>query len=266
MRLAIITSNGLRHRFVANTLAAAAGEALVITERPQAAAAGAGVPAPLAAHFAARDAAERDAFPGQERWHAPHHALEPGQLDGPAALDLLAGLRPDAAVVFGAPLIREPMLSALPAARTINIHLGLAPYYRGSGTNFWPFVNRELAYVGATLLHLNAGIDRGDIIGHVRAEVAGGDTVHTLGCRVIRAAAEAVKEVLALVEAGQPLPRAPQWPSNPQRYYRQRDFTEAALAAYRQALAEGLVTQFLQGKHEVPRLVGLPARRHAETA
>ena len=48
----------------------------------------------------------------------------------------------DVVLVFGTGILREALLSAFPG-RLINIHLGLSPYYRGAGTNFWPLVNGE---------------------------------------------------------------------------------------------------------------------------
>ena len=45
----------------------------------------------------------------------------------------------------------------------LNVHLGLSPYYRGSGTNVWPLINTEPDMVGATLC-IDAGIDNGEII------------------------------------------------------------------------------------------------------
>ena len=40
-------------------------------------------------------------------------------------------------------------------AACLNIHLGLSPYYRGAGTNFWPLVNGEPEYCGATIHFLD---------------------------------------------------------------------------------------------------------------
>ena len=44
---------------------------------------------------------------------------------------------PDVVLVFGTGLLKAPLIGAFPG-RIINIHLGLSPYYRGAGTNFWP--------------------------------------------------------------------------------------------------------------------------------
>ena len=46
---------------------------------------------------------------------------------------------PKFGLIFGSDLIRSPVLEVLPF-ETLNLHLGLSPWYRGSATLFWPFV------------------------------------------------------------------------------------------------------------------------------
>ena len=43
----------------------------------------------------------------------------------------------------------------------INLHLGLSPYYVGSGTLFWPFYNNEVNLAGATWHELTEVLDMG---------------------------------------------------------------------------------------------------------
>ena len=57
---------------------------------------------------------------------------------------------PDVVLVCGTGILREELINLFPG-HIINIHLGLSPYYRGAGTNFWPLVNREPEYLGATI-------------------------------------------------------------------------------------------------------------------
>ncbi|MBI4372551.1 MAG: hypothetical protein HY585_02340, partial [Candidatus Omnitrophica bacterium] len=157
--------------------------------------------------------------------------------------------------IFGSSIIKAPLLSLLPAGRSINLHLGISPYYRGAGTNFWPFVNNELEYVGATLLHIDAGIDTGDIITHVRPRFSADDTVHTVGCKVIAESAYMLIEVLRRLRSGEKLPRVPQWSSTGQRYYRKRDFNEAALKKYHENMQRGIVKEFIAAKERAIQLV-----------
>ena len=62
----------------------------------------------------------------------------------------------------------------------------MSPYYRGSGTNFWPFVNNELQFIGATFMHIDEGVDTGEIIHQIRANIFHDDNIHQIGNRLIR--------------------------------------------------------------------------------
>ena len=262
MKLLVSTSNALRHKFVANTVTQHADEALVIAEcQPQAASpeSHAGFFPALAAHFRLREEAEQAWFAGHDAFRAGTLPVVYGEVNSATVQRVISAWHPELAIVFGASLIREPLLSLLPQGRTVNLHLGLSPYYRGSGTNFWPFVNGELEYVGATLLHLDRGIDSGPIIAHVRPEIARGDTVHTAGCRVIQAGAVALVQAMEIIRRGGMLPRIPQWPVAEARYYRQNDVTEEVLARYHHNLQQGLVERYLARDERPVQLISLPS-------
>src|SRR5690606_10372264 len=102
-------------------------------------------------------------------------------------------------------LIREPLLSAF-QGRFLNVHLGLSPYYRGSGTNFWPLVNGEPEFVGATFMHIDAGVDTGEVIHQIRARIFPGDTPHQIGNRLI---ADMARVYAALIRDFDRLERMP---------------------------------------------------------
>ena len=108
----------------------------------------------------------------------------------------------------------------------MNLHLGLSPYYKGNATNFWPFVNNELECLGSTILHVDAGIDTGDIITHVKPKIEIGDNVHTIGCKIIRESVSKIKEILNLIKNGDEINRVKQWKVNDEKIYRLKDFDE----------------------------------------
>ena len=64
--------------------------------------------------------------------------------------------------------------------------MGLSPYYTGSGTNFFPFVNNEPQFAGATFMFLDEGIDTGEIIHQIRARILKNDNIHKIGNRLIK--------------------------------------------------------------------------------
>ena len=123
-------------------------------------------------HFDARQASE-DAFFGAHDTvrRAPSFVVEPGGCNHPDAIEAMRALAPDVVLVFGTGLLKPALLDRFPG-RAVNIHLGLSPYYRGAGTNFWPLVNGEPEYCGATIHMLDDGVDTGPVIAHVRPEIA----------------------------------------------------------------------------------------------
>lgn len=96
----------------------------------------------------------------------------------------IIALKPDLVIVYGASIIREPLLSIF-HKKMINIHLGLSPYYRGSATNFWPLVHGMPECVGVTFMYIDAGIDTGEIIHQLRASVNYYDSPSSIGNRLI---------------------------------------------------------------------------------
>jgi len=259
MRIVVFTSNAMRHKFIANTLSASVDDALVVSEcvaqDTAVTAVAKGGLSPIEEHLLLRQRAEEEFFKGNDFFVAKTLPLMYGEVNLPHVCDIVRRFKPDAMVVFGSSMIKEPLLSLLPPGHFINLHLGLSPYYRGSGTNFWPFVNGELEYVGSTILHIDAGIDTGDIITHVRPALESDDTVHTAGCRVIKKSALCLIRIIEMLRSGKRLNRVKQWKVPKVRYYERKDFDERALVKYKDNLKDGLVDKFLKNPKTDIRLV-----------
>jgi len=170
--------------------------------------------------------------------------MPPGTLNSPATLALLETQRAEAVVVYGTNLIRAPLLHRY-AGRMLNMHLGLSPYYRGTATNFYPLLNEEPQYVGATIHLLDAGIDSGPIIHQARPNIEINDMPHTIGCKAILAGIEKMK--LALTElADDRLPTVPQWPVEHPRLYLRKDFHPRQVVQLYQKWSQGLLARYLK--------------------
>ena len=149
MKVIVLTSTFQRHGYVTNTLGAGCDVVGVWQEektfRPERYARDAADETVIQQHFAARDASEARYFAADAvlRIHrgAVHRTVGAGGCSDAAEVAQMEAARPDVVLVFGTGILREPFLSAF-EGRIINIHLGLSPYYRGAGTNFWPLVNR----------------------------------------------------------------------------------------------------------------------------
>ena len=69
----------------------------------------------------------------------------------------------DVFIVYGSSWIRGDLCHFLEKKNTINIHLGISPYYRGTATTFWPIYDNNYEYVGGTIHSLINKLDAGRI-------------------------------------------------------------------------------------------------------
>lgn len=197
-------------------------------------------------HWAERDLAEEAYFGGHEVFRPPVIPVVHGEANSEAVYEPVSDFVYGGgalAVVFGASILRPRALALLHPDHFWNLHLGIAPRYRGSGTNFWPFVNDELKYVGATIMQISERVDAGPIIGWAHPEWAQGDTAHTIGCKAIVSAAEMLCEFIRRVALGETLPTLGQ--SANIYTYRKRDFTPDVLAAYHSNIKDEIVRRFV---------------------
>jgi hypothetical protein len=202
------------------------------------------------AHLAARERSEEDFFGpfvelAPDRSHPVH--LPKGAINEAEHTAAITELRPDLLLAYGCSIIREPLLSAF-AGRFLNAHLGLSPYYRGSGTNFWPLVNGEPEYVGATFMFIDAGVDTGEVIHQLRARVFPGDTPHSIGNRLIADMTPVYAEIARRFAELVPLPPLPA-PAQA-RVYRKQHFTADATRTLYERFAGGLVERYLADREQ----------------
>ncbi len=78
------------------------------------------------------------------------------------SIKALKEARSDLGILYGTNIVREQVFS-VPRLGSINIHQGLAPYYRGGPTVFWELFNGE-SEVGITAHWVAPKVDTGDII------------------------------------------------------------------------------------------------------
>jgi folate-dependent phosphoribosylglycinamide formyltransferase PurN len=253
VRAIVLTSSMRRHRFVANRLAERLDVVGVWQERksfdPLTYAATPEDEAVIARHFAARDASEAAFFADHDAVRASRadvRMVAPGGCNDRAEIDAMRRAAPDVVCVFGTGLLKQALIDAF-AGRVLNIHLGLSPYYRGAGTNFWPLVNDEPEYCGATIHFLDAGVDSGPIIAHVRPRMQAGDGPHDIGNAIIAAAADALADA-ALAHARQPLSGVAQ--SGGGRLYRRADFSADAVRALYANFEDGMIPRYLAHQAE----------------
>lgn len=273
VRVVILTSDSLRHRFFRMRLALSDGLEVV---RSFCEADRSGLPAHLSQaavhesvslrerHLRLRDASEEDFF-GEFVRLAPdqsHPQVIPrGEVNSPRVFEEIRELDPGLVICYGASIIRDPLLSEF-SGRFLNVHLGLSPYYRGSGTNLWALVDGRPEAVGVTFMHIDAGIDTGLVVHQVRARVVEGDGPHQIGNRLIVDAAAVcadLAQVFPDLEDLTPLPE----PASP-RVCRRSDFSEASVRELYRRFEEGMIDRYTAAMAE--RVAALPILKNPAVA
>jgi methionyl-tRNA formyltransferase len=263
MKIGILTSVETRHRYFVSRLCERVSVAAVVYERtgfaPATVEAGDLTPAEariVSEHFAERARQEEVFFGAQSEVVIDSatvgvRTIDPGQLNSAETLEFLRARDVDTVVVYGTNLIAPPLIDAWPG-RMINMHLGLSPYYRGTATNFYPLLNEEPEYVGATIHLIDAGIDSGPIVKHARPTIVAGDQPHTIGCKAILAGIDAMIAVLARLAQGGMVEAVPQWPvANPRVYLRKDYHPRHTVELYRK-LDAGMIERFVEREARRP--------------
>ena len=257
MKLVIFTSNSIRHKFLANKLSKQADDTLVISEVPLENTKSKITPSNLIdEHFNLRNKTEQIFFEGYDTFQANTLTIPYKDASSELIFLKIKSFAPDLMIVFGSSVLKGKILSLLPS-KFVNLHLGMSPYYRGSGTNFWPLVNNELEYLGSTILHIDEGIDTGDIICHVQPKIVLGDTVHTIGCKIIEKSIETLTQIIEMTKKKIVLPRTLQWDVNNSKYYKTSDFNENVLKTYYSNLENHMIEEFLKSKRNSIKTINL---------
>jgi methionyl-tRNA formyltransferase len=200
-------------------------------------------------HVQLRERAEEDFFAHFVRLTSDYsrpRSIAKGGINDLEVQRQIARLEPELILCYGSSLIRGSLLSEF-RGRFLNLHLGLSPYYHGSGTNVWPLIHGKPEYVGATFMHIDEGIDTGEIIHQVRARIFFEDSVHQIGNRLIADLALSYIELVRNFDALVPMPQ----PRGIQgRLCRRKDFDEQAVEALYARFAEGLIERYLEEREE----------------
>ncbi len=113
----------------------------------------------------------------------------------------LTALRSDAIIVVGYGRIIPPWMLELPRHGNINVHGSLLPKYRGAAPIQWAIANGETV-TGVTTMHLDEGLDTGDILLQREMPILPDDTSVTLAPRMAEIGADLLMETLRGLEQG----------------------------------------------------------------
>ena len=154
-------------------------------------------------------------------------------------------INPDLIVVYGTSLLAGDILNEY-SNKIINVHLGLSPYYRGSGSNYFPFVNNEPEYAGATFMFLDKGIDTGNIIHQIRPEINLNDDYYKISAKFIIKMTTVYTQIIKNFDKVKikKLKRD----KIISHLYKRKDFSDESLKKLRLNFKNGLLSEYLKEK------------------
>jgi len=201
-------------------------------------------------HLSGRDQAEQDVFGlYMENQRVPlsiSKTVPRGWFSTPEFIEDLERRRIELILVYGTSIIKGGIIKQYDK-RIVNVHLGLSPYYRGSGTNYFPFVNREPEYCGATYMYLDSGVDTGQIIHQIRPHMLKTDSFHQLSNRFL---IRVFKTYLNIAESYPQLEFPPKVSPNQElnkyrRTYKDKDFNRESLESLYMNFSTGMLEEYI---------------------
>jgi len=194
-------------------------------------------------HVFNRSESEKEYFLSEtfkEDWSNPQH-IKKGEINDQSIIQKILDLKPDLIACYGSSLIKGTLLEEF-QDRFINVHLGLSPYYRGSGTNIWPLINGEPEYVGATFMYIDSGIDTGNIIHQIRADMEVLDSPHDIGNRLINKMVIKYQEIIINFDSLNKMPQPTYFGG---KLYKVKDFNNSACRVLYENFNNGVLQNYL---------------------
>jgi methionyl-tRNA formyltransferase len=124
----------------------------------------------------------------------------------------------DYLILLGSPMLRKEIFEA-PRVGTINMHYGIAPFYRGGYTLFWSLLRNDIAGLGITAHFVDGGVDTGQILGRAYPALQPNDNEATLTVACARIGARMLVDILEK----QPQPSEASLPRVTGHYFRYSD-------------------------------------------
>lgn len=137
-----------------------------------------------------------------EAFHATSIVRYVSGLNTDSVVAQIKELSPDIILVYGTRMISDRVLD-IARLKSLNMHTGISPHYRGCACAFWPLFNNELHMLGATVHECVSKVDAGMIYAVGRARLQRDDDMHSVFARCVKVGAEMYVRVICDLLHGQ---------------------------------------------------------------
>ncbi|RJQ57217.1 MAG: methionyl-tRNA formyltransferase [Desulfobacteraceae bacterium] len=132
--------------------------------------------------------------------------IQPDSIRKDAVMRLIRRLEPDFFVVVAFGKILPKDLLSIPRICPVNVHASLLPKYRGAAPVAWAILNMEKE-TGVTTMHMDEGMDTGDILLSESVPIFPDDTTATLSDRLAHLGAGLLIRTLNRLVEGRVVPK-----------------------------------------------------------
>tara|TARA_B100000965_G_C19561120_1_gene744519 strand:+ start:492 stop:1277 length:786 start_codon:yes stop_codon:yes gene_type:complete len=229
MKITLFTANQSRHNYLINLLSGISEELNVIQENDTL------FPGNVEGHYPA-SGIYKDYFNNVvkaqkilfgENYINAHNlnllSMKEGDINKCSKDTLKKFLESDIYIVTGSSFIKGELAKFLVKNNALSIHMGLAPYYRGTDCNFWALYDNNPHLVGATIYMLSEGLDTGKILYHALTEIKDDPFLYTMS--TVKSAFDSLAERIANKTIFK-MPTVIQDKGKEVRYSKKNEFTE----------------------------------------
>jgi folate-dependent phosphoribosylglycinamide formyltransferase PurN len=252
MKIAFLTSNSLRHKYVAHVLSECLDLELIISERKSPRITSTEEYSNTDAifikdHFSLRENSEQKYFGNFQKFPEgiKFREITHGNINTSEIQNLLQKSGVDYIILFGTSIIGNEILEAFPN-RVINFHLGLSPYYKGSATNLFPYYYNEPECIGGTIHLASSKVDQGAILKQFRPEINLSDNLHEIGNKVILEGGKLLPDIILKYDQNK-LEITEQGTKG--MVFRNKDLTPDKLRSIYLNFEKGMIEQYLRDKN-----------------
>ena len=253
MKIVLLTSDSLRHKFIAAEISKQLDLKLIVIEAKSAKIQDTSELNKedaefISAHFEARNKSETLFFGSYKEFPEgiPQLRIPHGNINSALVNNAIDKSTPDLIVLFGTSIIKEPLLGKY-SGKIINLHLGLSPYYKGSATNLFPYYHNEPECVGATIHLASSKVDQGSILHQLRPDIEVNDDLHSIGNKTILKTGNMLPKILKSYSNGKILPKTQ---TSAGKIFRIKDLTPAVLRTIYDNFEKGMIKEYLRKKEE----------------
>jgi len=251
MKIVLLTSDSLRHKFIAAEISKQLDLKLIVIEAKSAKIQDTSELNKedaefISAHFEARNKSETLFFGDYKEFseEIPQLRIPHGNINSCEVNNAIDKITPNLIVLFGTSIIKESLLGNY-SGKIINLHLGLSPYYKGSATNLFPYYYSEPECVGATIHLATANVDQGSILHQLRPDIEVNDELHSIGNKCILKAGNMLPGILKAFSKGKILPKSQ---TSTGRICMNKELTPAFLRTIYNSFEKGMIKEYLQNK------------------